>query len=349
MRRAQRRGQATVETALGLIVFITVLIFGIHFAELTVMQMKVTEAAASAVWDSTQGQMHSLPFSYSEVNGSVGTAQASAQARYSDFDGRRAVTRGAGPSEVFTRGSGMQVTCGVGAGLPAYTLGVAPIPLFGTVVYRDNGGMSCSAEARTQAFGFGPFLEGAGGFFQASQKTGTAMNSGMKVCAVGRPSGLNGACRGRFSMLIDDWGLANGSALGGTEGSICPSLPFGFPCVGMNMPYWTLVNSIYTPWSLMFGGQNGADANLLRAAMGSLPPTIWIPIVASPTSFHMSFYGEQTLHMGWTPWVGDGGGWYWQTSPHLWFPTYMAAYLSREKCYLGKKCNQTSGRGGSTP
>ena len=59
--RAPRRGQAIVEATLGILVFISVLLFGLHFAEITFTQMKVTEAAQAAIWDSTSGQMHVLP------------------------------------------------------------------------------------------------------------------------------------------------------------------------------------------------------------------------------------------------------------------------------------------------
>ena len=37
------------------------LVAGIHFAEVTVTQMKVTEAAQAGVWDSTAGEMHAMP------------------------------------------------------------------------------------------------------------------------------------------------------------------------------------------------------------------------------------------------------------------------------------------------
>ncbi|MBS1150350.1 MAG: putative pilus biosis operon protein, partial [Myxococcaceae bacterium] len=61
VRKSNPRGQAIVESVLGILVFISVLMFGLHFADVTFTQMKVTEAAQSAVWDSTAGQMHILP------------------------------------------------------------------------------------------------------------------------------------------------------------------------------------------------------------------------------------------------------------------------------------------------
>ena len=52
------RGQAVLEMSLGALLFVTVLLFGIHYAEVTFTQMKVTEAASSTMWDVTAGKMH---------------------------------------------------------------------------------------------------------------------------------------------------------------------------------------------------------------------------------------------------------------------------------------------------
>ncbi len=330
------RGQATVETVLGILVFVTVLVFGIHFAEITTLEMKVTEAAASAVWDSTSGQMHVVPFSYSQVNRSVSQARDSAQARYADFDGRSSRPGGSPPTQVFTKASDLKVSCGVGGGVP-YSATLA-MPFFWGI-YRDNGGMWCSAEGRVQSFGasqIGSFLEGGNGFFQAKHKEGTALNTGTKVCAVNRPRGLNGPCVGRFGMLIDDWGLANS----GQENGNCPALPYGIPCL-TNINYWTAVMLAYEANSVIWNTQNGADANLIRGVFLASPSPSW-SVLSSPTSFYMSFMGEDRGFLGFTPWSGDGSSWFWQSSPFYWMPTYAISYGQRHGCYLGKDCNTST-------
>jgi hypothetical protein len=58
VKRREERGQGTVELAIGLLVFVTVLIFGIHFAELSFLSLKTTEAASYAIWDSTGRRVH---------------------------------------------------------------------------------------------------------------------------------------------------------------------------------------------------------------------------------------------------------------------------------------------------
>src|SRR5262249_27624927 len=52
------RGQAVVETSLFMLVFITILVFAIHFAEIGWMTVKTQEPANSALWDATSRQMH---------------------------------------------------------------------------------------------------------------------------------------------------------------------------------------------------------------------------------------------------------------------------------------------------
>ena len=52
-----RAGQATVELALGLLVFVTVLLFGIHFAEVGWLSLKVQEAGAWAMWEAAGANM----------------------------------------------------------------------------------------------------------------------------------------------------------------------------------------------------------------------------------------------------------------------------------------------------
>ena len=55
------RGQGTVEIALGSLLVVTVLMFGIHFGEVLFMSIKVQEAANSAQWDATSMKLHTLP------------------------------------------------------------------------------------------------------------------------------------------------------------------------------------------------------------------------------------------------------------------------------------------------
>ncbi len=348
---ANVRGQAIVESVLGILVFISVAMWGIHFAEVTFTSMKVTEAAQSAVWDSTSGQMHVLPpgFNFSGASANVTAAAGNANGRYADFDGRTAATPSATPKGIFSSAApgSMSIQCRTGNGFDQ-SAGHVALLIHELLVYRDNGGMRCNAEAFVDPMGtmkVGAFLEGANGFFGKSQNAARAQRTGSvtqtagyKVCAVNRPNGINGNCRGSFEMLIDDWGMASG----GNEEDSCPALPYGFPCLGLNINFWTSAYLMYTLNSFVFQTQDRSEYQM--ASLVAQPP-VWawpgIPMVpGNPTSFYLSWVGEDALFLQ-PVWPGDGSLPVWFTTPYgLFFPTYTAAHVSAGDCYLGKNpCN----------
>ena len=349
-----RRGQAIVETALAILVFVTVLMFGIHFTEITYTQMKVTEAAQSAVWQSTAGTMHVTPAllgDFTLVNGVVSAAMANTNARYADFDG--AETGPGLPKQIFStaRAGSMNVQCNVGIGLNQSGAGILLTP-YQWLVYRDNGGMQCTAEAWIDTGGvskIGTFLEGANGFFNkrgdASHKQSVTQTAGYHVCGLNKAGTTNGPCRGSFSMLIDDWGMASG----GSEEDTCPVYPYGIPCVAGNMAYWMSGYLVYQANSLIFGSTNGSDYRLLQTIVGTpfWPNTSIAPL--NPTSFYTAMCGEDfsqvlcvSMFMEATPWHGDGSWWVWQTSPFAMWPTYGIAWGKSSGCYLGQDCGSTA-------
>jgi hypothetical protein len=347
------RGQAIVEAVLGILVFVSVLMFGLHFAEVTFTQMKVTEAAQSAVWDSTSGQMHVLPDilgnpfgNFGGAGANVNTAMLSASGRYADFDGRSTVATNPTPKQIFSsaRPGSMNVTCRINAGLPQKGAH-AVLFLHELAAYRDNDGYTCQADAWVDPVGtmrVGSFLEDANGFFggtaRARHKNSVTQTAGYHICAVNKANGLNGPCRGEFAGLIDDWGLASG----GKEAAQCPVMPYGIPCVlpgANNTNFWTSAMLMYELNALL-GTQNNADYNMVRL-VGTPPPWVWngIPLLpGNPTSFYLSFMGESTQFIGLTPWVGDFGWFfgYWTTPYGLYFPTYTAAYVQSKGFYLGQ-------------
>jgi hypothetical protein len=354
-RRAREGGQAVVEITLAIIVFITVLLFGIHFTEITFTQMKVTEAAQAAIWESTSGTMHVLPRpigNFTDVNTRVDFAVNDAMARYADFDGS---LTGAGlPKQLFSqaRAGSMNIRCRTNVGFNQSGAGLLLTP-YQALVYDDNGGLECTSEAYIDSGGvskIGKFLEGTNGLFNASHQTSvTQGTAGYHVCGLNKSDTTNGPCRGSFKMLIDDWGLASG----GSENKQCPVLPYGLPCVGGNLNFWTAADLIYQANSVLFFTTSGADYRLLQRIVGS---PFWpggnafaSAIPGNPTSFYMGFCGEDPslptctgLFTEFTPWHGDGSWWVWQTTPFAMWPQYGIAYATSSGCYLGQDCTSTA-------
>jgi len=321
-------------------VFVTILLFGIHFSEVVVTQMKVTEAGASPMWDATAGRMHTWPLDISPQPGVINTAMAQANARYGNFDGRVvAASRRPTPSltQVLTSADGMNVQCNPGGAAGYFP--TALMPQF-RLVYRDNNGMQCLAQADVRHGGVirvMQYLEDSAGFFRARQFDGRGAGAAgvYHTCSMGRAR--FGTCPQRNTMMLDDWGMSNG---GGAEATMCPVIIWGIPCP--NLPYWGSTNIVYQATSIPWGVQSGADRTLVQAVYGIAP--FWIPFISSPTSFYMTFVGEELGFMGITPWATDpiGWSWVWQTTPFLFWPTYAAAYASSSGCYLGQPCNASN-------
>ena len=305
--RRRLRGQAMVETVLGILVFITVLMFGIHFAEVGYLSLKVQEASASALWDTTSAKMHELPGGFGPQSNAISGAGGSATNRYQDFDGRTSKSGGSAPVQVFTAASDLTVECKA-----ANAISFAPSAST-QGVYKDSGGMTCTSKATlsptprlTQSF----LDEGEGALFQVKHLKEQAFT----VCGVGRAQG--GSCSGGFGILLDDWGLA-----GQDESKTCKVLSCS------NTAYYDSAKKVFD----FHNPGTSAAEGLARATVGQSP--------LNASKFWMSFVGEdgnfKDKENG-----GDKDPNNWVTTPGEGSPTtqYGDSYSNREKCFLGGKC-----------
>ena len=320
------RGQATLELALGMMIFVTVLMVGIHFAEVGYLSLKVTEAADAALFDTTAMQMHQWPNDVSPATASAATAASEVQTRYANFDGRLSQAGSTGISQVLTDSTGMTVTCTVGGG-----------PNFGPdihvdLAYEDEGGLSCQANASIGSIRMAShFLDGVGGIFHVDQ---SKTLQDIPVCAIGRASG--GSCPGKVQMMIDDWGLS-----GPSEGGTCemtPDIPM-VSCSG-NSPYWNMALTTYVTNGLALGA---SGSSLATFTVGSLPFPFF---PGGENMFWMSATGDTELFTQLTGVDSLGGflGHAWTTTPGgipgvgLVGGMYAASYFMRSGCFLGKGC-----------
>jgi hypothetical protein len=232
--RTSSRGQAMVELVLGIIVFITVVMFGIHFAEVGYLSLKVHEAAVSPLWDATALRVHRMEPRPDNIGDFTPfpliapQVMANANARYRDFDGRSSSNGDPSITHVFTRVEDMRVQCEVedrvefdmprsqrpglrAPGSGGWGGGASdrePGNPRGSVldgIYENVGGVACTAEAHLEGLPSLPesFLEGSTGFFQ--EKHSERLD--MKACAAGRAVG--GACLGRYAVLLGDFAFAD--------------------------------------------------------------------------------------------------------------------------------------------
>ncbi|WP_224372211.1 pilus assembly protein [Hyalangium versicolor] len=233
------RGQALVELAVGLLIFTIVAIYGIHFAEVGYLSLKVPEAAVAPLWDSTALRVHRMEpredqiGDFSPFASIAPDVEANARARYADFDGRSSsVGNRSEITQVFTRMDGLQLDCqrddrvafdvprslrpilmepvdgDFGAAEPNPDLGQATdSPLDG--IYENVGGISCSAQANLQGL---PTLPGL--LLDHARSLGQGLKAEpheqMKACATGQAVG--GVCSGRYGILLGDFGFSDADA-----------------------------------------------------------------------------------------------------------------------------------------
>ncbi|HEX4619977.1 MAG TPA: hypothetical protein VH208_00290 [Myxococcaceae bacterium] len=325
------RGQAVVEMALGTVVFITVLTFGIHFAEIGFFELKSQEAANAALFDSTSGHMHDWPTDSSAATTTVANATAEVQGRYQDFNGLSGSSNGSTLSNVFTYAQNMQVSCSLGGG--AYPWG--PSNWYTNAVFNDNGGLKCGARSDVHVGAAMPvqFLDRTlpGGLFDTPAYSTPGL---IRACGLGRNVGGN--CPGEYTMLLDDWGF---SGLNSPESDVCVGLPYGLPCAG-NKPYWKSVGIVYGE-SLTFPLY---AADQFTWSLVGMDP-LFLPGLGEMT-FYMSFEGEQTLFQQ-PVWARPPEGLpVWATTPFSPInPTdipYTVAYAGSSGCYLGQSCRALS-------
>jgi hypothetical protein len=301
MRRRAASGQAMVELVLGIIVFVTVLIFGIHFAEVGALSVKVTEAQHSAAFDATGHKLHDWPKDESPANDAVSKASKDAQARYRDFDSRSG-GGGASLTQVFTKAENFNVTCRIGEG-PAYAQGIT------TGAYGDNKGMNCQSTAQVSSTGIPTsFMDQGTGFFAVKHHVPITIG----VCGFGR-----GDCTQRkLIMLLDDWGLSQQK-----ESKNCVMQMDSPGCD--NTPFWDMAESVYNANG---GGYGSAGSSLVRGVL-EIPSPIdeqqfWMSASLTETKFKQSVNSEGLTNF--------------TTTPHE--AHYSEAYGEREKCWLGLEC-----------
>lgn len=299
------RGQAVVETALGLLVFVTVLLFAIHLAEVASLGLRLGEAAAGALWDATAAPMHALPGDFSPRDRAIDASGPLATRRFRDFDGRSSADRTSTVTRVFTSAGALDVRCE-----PEATLRFEPPEVLSSV-YEGGGGMRCTASAQVLPFTFARHLAdlGNGALFAQEHRPVSAV-----LCAPGRGGGRCAA----FATLLDDWGLA-----GPAESA---EHPLGGPSSG---PYFDSVARVVEA----NGGIQGA-ATLDHAQQTTFGPGPGLPVV------WLSFVGEQRAFTDEVPGGEPTSRRDWPTTPGAGSPVeeYDRAYASRSGCFLGRAC-----------
>ncbi|CAM4229955.1 hypothetical protein [Corallococcus exiguus] len=296
-----RRGQALVETALGSMVFVTILLFGIYFAEVGALTLKVQEAANFALWEATGHVMHNPQAGVFQRANAEALASSEAAGRYQDFDGRASHASGAMTFQLaIARATRVNVDCEPTrpAGSPVDILGTRPVDAdpgstaLGLAMATQSDGISCNASTTLRAERLGNFMEPE--FFKVSHRLASDQ---FRVCAAGRASG--GRCTRRFFMLLDDWGLSSVA-----EGRECPLMIDSGGTCG-NVDYYGWAESVYRE-----NGGGGSAGAALMAGVGAVGGV-------NEDQFFMSFRGSESNYEQSIGGSHAGNQTVWETTPFV--------------------------------
>ena len=312
----RRRGQAVVELALGLLVFTTVLLFGIHFAEMGWMGAKLHEANAAAVWDSTAYRSYQFGQWYDASRVAVNRANANAT-RYQDWDGRASAV-GSAPRLAMTLAEPLNTRCarpvGLGYGLDPYA------PRFG-----EPGGIACSSSADLTPFRIpSSFVEGARSGFSAARHVSRGRYG---LCGTGALT--FGRC-GTLSVLLGDDALNHGR-----DALECGlTLDSPVPCRG-NTAFYAVTYDTWNRSMQLTAGWPGGWTGRPEAFADDIAPGLPSGRI---TGFYLSFRGEESAFY---ERVNNGGSW--QTNPmdavlDTGVPAYRVAYSRKRACSAGGYC-----------
>lgn len=290
MRRV--RGQATVELALGSLVMITIIMFGIHFAEVGMLSLKVQEAAAWATWEASGRRVLDLEANntapFDRIVAGAAAVDTQAELAYRDFNGLTSVDSSDVVIRALTRGERLDVQCRENRALRWLASPAA------AATYHDRGGFECTASAQLAAVNMPfDFLNGADGFFNARQydARGAAAGGVMRVCALGRATGSS--CDGQLAVLLGDWGLAGDREKGecklavGSPGR-CVSTTAGAPPAPPNDVYRAATERLWVPAFY----KTRAFANTFAGGAPADPNEFWFSYSGVESNYDTTVGGE---------------------------------------------------------
>ena len=307
------RGQAVTELALLMLVFVTVLIFGIHFAEVHALGMRTQEAAQAALFDTTAMKMHDTSTGNWDFakNVAIATAADLTEKNYADREGRHAAASRRSADWVFTRAGEIEIVC-----RNEKDLKLSPVkPLDRSLPVGDTA-LGCNAGLVVKGLRIpGSFADRASdGFFKKSHFDPLDYS----LCAAGTGVG----CKGRFVILLDDWGYA-----GPKEALECPlQVEGGGECA--NRGYWHMVKRAFERQVALEGdGLRKAGSALARATVGKSP--------IDEDHFYLSFRGLDPSSFS-DSIVESHYEKSWDTTPWNYPSNYKKS--KRDACWLGLDC-----------
>lgn len=333
--QARRRGQAVVELALASLLLVVIVVGGIYFGEIGMLNIKVTEATAAAVWDATGRPAHRYSDAgriESRLSDVASETESLIGSQYRYFDGRD-LGQGNPPSFVFVTAEPLRVECdeyeAAGLGPNAVLEFHAQVEAASVFSDENHGGVNCRATTSASLI---PGRAPQEFHTDTGWLSGPILRSAeLPMCGVGRAWG--GACNAvGVPILLGEWGLSNRD---NDEHEEC-HLEDRENC--SNPGYFAVVKKLYDG-PLGFGSSIAAGSAMVMATVQVLPMDF-----GAELDFWLSFRGEESQFsetlsntMGRPAFTTTPGGeTYDSTIDH-----YKRAYEARRdagRCWLGMRC-----------
>lgn len=302
------RGQAIVETSLFMLVFVTILVFAIHFAEVGWMTVKTQEPANSALWDATSQKMHdTFSGNWDLYQQAITFGQSQAQAKYG----------GKSYLGVRTKRQGIETRC---ENVPSISL--PPSKPADAAIPMKETGMGCTAKVTLEGFQFPRFfLNTEKGFFHTEQR-----KRRYSICAVGHQDNQSGQCVGRYVIELDDWGYS-----GPNERKEC-KLDFDGATGCDNQGYYNMVKKTYDAQVNSDGdGFSTESSDLAKDVVGKNP------LPGDENQLYLSFRGNESDYT--EDLKQSHFDTKWETTPFKARSEYRQYSAHRDGCWLGLNCN----------
>ncbi|NVI97757.1 hypothetical protein HV824_06445 [Myxococcus sp. AM009] len=290
------RGQAMLEAVLGIIVLVTVLMFGLHFAELAHLSLKAHEAVAAAAWDATAYRVERPGVDtvddwawYDSGRIAATRVTYATNERYADWDGRSSTPGDRGPTQLYSQAGTLNTAC-IRSEDPRNGFRVSATA--NTPAYGEPGALSCITQGSVRTINLpARFLKAADdGVFSAEHLT----RSSFSLCGLGRPA-AGDTCRGSLNILLGDHGLTSGE----DEERECALLQDDVP--GQRCQNRAFYSLAHEGWDRSMGW-TGLPERWANDIVGSTPR-------GRVTGFYLSFRGEESGTFG------ESHERIWQTQP----------------------------------
>jgi hypothetical protein len=269
-----RRGQATVELALGGLLLISTVMLGLWLSEVSFLSIKVQEASAAAVWNATGrpiddfNDLSNPTVTQNNHRNALLGVEQQIGSRYQNFDGAEGGSNGT--ARVFTRGKELKISCVETGPAGPLAFSIPPTRALNNQMrgwFQPRGAAICTASAEASTYELPKTLadRSEGGFFTKFRD-----DKVIRLCGAGKAVG--NACGGGYPVLLGDWGFDGRPTDQIVRDSVLPE-SVGLDVTDGNVPYRAMIKTLFKSSGNAYQADvpGGGPSATFAAALGGQP------------------------------------------------------------------------------